>query len=297
LWQLPSAKDDVAHGWAGRMADLVLSMNNGALLSPAISIVGSTRLLRGQTVVPYSLGTSGSAPVTGTWGASGPRRFQTLRQILANSHGHVMQRQVADLQEQAIELDSLIRSALTAAPTIGTQFPAHNLAQQLLMVARMISARQSLGAVRQVFFCRQGGYDTHANQLGNHPGLLADLSSGLVAFQAALSELGVTSQVTTCTMSEFGRTLTSNGNGTDHGWGGYQLVMGGAVQGRRIFGTMPNLALDGPDDGGLGRLIPTTAVDQYAATMAKWFGVDAGSMNSLFPRLSQFASADLGFLG
>ena len=296
LWQLPSARDDVQHGWAGRMSDLLLPMNNGALLSPAISMAGSARLLRGQTVVPYTMSAEGSIALTGTWGADGTRRFQTLRQLFANAQPQVMQREIANLQEQAITLDGTIRSSLAAAPALATQFPSTNLAQQLRMVARMISAREGLGAGRQVYFVRQGGYDTHANQLGNHPALLAELSGALVAFQAAMAELGVNSQVTTCTMSEFGRTLTSNANGSDHGWGGHQMIMGGSVQGRRIYGTMPNLALNGPDDSGLGRIIPTTAVDQYAATMAKWFGVSAGSMSSLFPRLSQFATADLGFL-
>ncbi|HEX5054674.1 MAG TPA: DUF1501 domain-containing protein [Planctomycetota bacterium] len=295
LWQLPSARDDVAHGWGGRMADLVLSMNTGAL-SPAISVAGSTRLLRGQTVVPYSIGTDGSTPLNGTWGAAGTHRLQTLRQILGAAQGSAMAREFADLHDQAIELDGLIRGALNAAVPLGTAFPANFLAQQLRMVARMISVRQPLGALRQVFFVRQGGYDTHDEQLAKHPQLLAELGSALAAFQAAMVELGVETEVTTCTLSEFGRTLTSNGRGSDHGWGGNQLVMGGAVQGRRIFGAMPNLALGGPDDGGLGRIIPTTAVEQMSATLANWFGVPSGEMNSLFPRLAQFATPDLGFM-
>jgi uncharacterized protein (DUF1501 family) len=247
-------------------------------------------------VVPYAMSTEGSITLTGTWGGDGTRRLQTLQQLFANQQPQVMQREIANLQEQAIVLDGTIRSSLAAAPALSTQFPSTNLGQQLRMVARMISAREGLGAARQVYFVRQGGYDTHANQLGSHPALLAELSGAMVAFQAAMTEVGVNSQVTTCTMSEFGRTLTSNANGSDHGWGGHQMIMGGSVQGRRIYGTMPNLALNSPDDCGLGRIIPTTAVDQYAATMAKWFGVSAGSMNSLFPRLSQFASPDLGFL-
>ncbi|MEO6595581.1 MAG: DUF1501 domain-containing protein [Planctomycetota bacterium] len=295
LWQLPSARDDVAHGWGGRMADLVLSMNTGTL-SPAISIAGSTRLLRGQTVVPYSISTNASVPLNGMWGQSGTRRLQTLRQILGATQSNAMQRQLADLHDQAIELDGLVRGALDAAPALTTTFPAGFLSQQLRMVARMISVRQPLGAVRQVFFVRQGGYDTHDEQLGSHPLLLAQLSASLAAFRASMVALGVDADVTTCTLSEFGRTLTSNGRGTDHGWGGNQLVMGGAVQGRRIFGAMPDLALGGANDGGLGRIIPTTAVEQMAATLAKWFGVPAGEMNGLFPRLTQFAAPDLGFM-
>jgi uncharacterized protein (DUF1501 family) len=297
LWQLPSARDDVAHGWAGRMADLMLPLNGGSSLSPAISIVGSNRLLRGQTVVPYSVSVEGSTSVYGTWGGPGNQRLQALRQILSSTQGHVMERQLADLQDEAIELDGMVKTALGNAPALTTQFPNTFLGNPLKMVARLISAQQELGAARQVFFVRQGGYDTHDEQLTAHPALLADLSAALVAFRAAMLELAVDDDVTTCTMSEFGRTLTSNGRGSDHGWGGNQLVMGGSVDGRRFFGTMPNLALGGPDDGGLGRIIPTTAVDQFAATMAKWYGVQPGAeMNALFPRLGGFATPDLGFL-
>lgn len=296
LWQMPSARDDVAWGWAGRMADLVLSLNNGSPLSPAISIAGSTRLLRGQTVVPYTMGTSGSVALSGMTGTRGTKRLQTLRSLLALPQGHPMERQFADLNDQAIELDAVIRAALATAPAMTTTFGTDSLAKQMQMVAKMISVRGSVGAMRQVFFVRQGGYDTHANQANDQPVLLGQLSGALGAFQAAMTELGVAANVTTCTMSEFGRTLSSNGDGSDHGWGGNQIVMGGAVQGRRIVGTMPNLALNGIDDVGAGRMLPTTSCDQVAATLAKWFGVAPGDLNTLFPRLSQFAAADLGFL-
>lgn len=296
LWQMPSAKDDVAWGWAGRMADFVLSLNGGSPLSPAISIAGSTRLLRGQTVVPYSMGTSGSVALSGMTGTRGVKRLQTLRNLLALTQGHPMERHFADLHEQAIDLDTLIRGALNAAPALTTTFGTDSLAKQLKMVAQMISVRQTLGVLRQVYFVRQGGYDTHDDQDTDQPVLLGQLSAALGAFQAAMAELGVEPNVTTFTMSEFGRTLSSNGNGSDHGWGGNQLVMGGAVQGKRIYGTMPNLALGSSDDVGAGRMLPTTSVDQVAATIAKWFGVAPSDMGTLFPRLSEFATADLGFL-
>jgi len=179
-----------------------------------------------------------------------------------------------------------------------TQFPTNNaLASQLQMVARMIGLGPSLGTQRQIFFCRQGGYDTHADQLENHPVLLGQLSAALSAFQSALDEVGMGAQVTTATLSEFGRTLSSNGKGTDHGWGGNQIVMGGAVQGKRLYGTWPSLAIDGPDDTGKGRLIPTTAVDQFAATLARWMGVADADLPTLLPNLPNFATWDLGFMG
>lgn len=298
LWQLPSARDDVAWGWAGHMADLVVATHGAGVLSPAISLDGSNRLLRGQTVIPYSVGLDGSTPVYGTWGGAGNARFAALRQLLATSRTHVMERQMAGLANEAIELNAFLSDALGGAAPLATTFPNSPVGNQLRMIARLIGIRQQIGAERQVFFVRHSGYDTHDDQLTRHPELLTQLSEALVAFHAAMIELGVDDDVTLATMSEFGRTLSSNGRGSDHGWGGSQLVMGGAVQGRRFFGTMPDFTLGGPDDVGQGRLIPTIAVEQYAATLAKWYGVAPGNeINSLFPRLAQFATPDLGFLG
>jgi uncharacterized protein (DUF1501 family) len=164
------------------------------------------------------------------------------------------------------------------------------------MVAKMIAVRDTLGMSRQIFFVTQGGYDTHSEQNESQPGLFAELAASLASFQAAMDELDVAECVTAFTASDFGRTLSSNGQGTDHGWGGHQLVLGGAVAGQQIYGTMPDLELDGPDDIGGGRIVPTLAVEQYAATLAKWFGVDPGQLGTLFPNLASFAQPDLGFM-
>ena len=165
------------------------------------------------------------------------------------------------------------------------------------MVARMIGARQQLGQNRQIFFVGfGGGWDTHSNQLDVHPPLLSALSQSLAAFYSATEQLGVADQVTTFTMSDFGRTLTSNGDGSDHGWGGHQLVLGGSVQGRDIYGTMPVLDIEGPFDAGRGRIIPTTSVDQYGATLGRWFGLSDGDAQSIFPNLRRFNEPDLGFM-
>lgn len=296
LWQMPSARDDSHAGWGGRLADLMLSLNNGSPLSPAISVAGSTRLLQGQTVVPYGIGVSGSVSMHNTGGATGTRRLNSLRALLQKRQGHVLEQQLADLTDESITLSALIRDTLAAAPALQTVFPSGSLASQLQIVARMIGVRQQLGVRRQVFFVRLGGWDTHDNQLTQHPVLLATLSAALAAFQNAMVELGTESMVTACTLSEFGRSLTSNGRGSDHGWGGHQLILGGAVRGRRFYGTMPDQTLGGPDDAGSGRMIPTTAVEQYAATLARWFGVAPSQLGQVFPRLGQFASSDLGFM-
>ncbi len=296
LCQSQSAAADTGYGWAGRAADLLLSLNNGLALSPGITLAGSTRLLRGQTVIPYNLGTNGSVPLNGFSGTRGTRRLQAFQDLLNQNHGHVLEQGFAAIQNQAIELDALIRSALATQGNLATVFPDTSLGRQLRMVARMIAIRNALPAVRQVFYVVAHGWDTHSGQNTAQPTLLADLSRSLAAFQAALAEVAVEPNVTTFTLSEFGRTLSSNGQGSDHGWGGHQLVLGGAVRGREFYGQMPDLALGSANDVGRGRMLPTTAIDQYAATLAKWFGLDSAQVATVFPRLTNFASGDLGFL-
>ena len=177
---------------------------------------------------------------------------------------------------------------------LSTPFPDSPLGAQLVMVARLIGARQALGMRRQVFFCTVGNYDTHSYQVDQQAANLSELSEALVAFHAATVELGVSDAVTSFTASDFGRAMGINGGGTDHGWGGHHVVIGDAVRGQRFYGTMPSLKVqDNPDDTGHGQLIPTTAVDQYAATLARWLGV---ADSDIFPSLSNFSAADLGFM-
>jgi uncharacterized protein (DUF1501 family) len=149
---------------------------------------------------------------------------------------------------------------------------------------------------RQVFLVEKGGFDSHDDQLVNQPLLLGDVSDSISAFYDALVEIGMADSVTTFTQSDFGRTTTSNGDGTDHAWGGIQFVVGDAVAGREMYGTYPDLALNSDDDVGGGRFIPTTSADQYAATLSKWFGIDAGDLPTVAPNIGNFAVQDLGFL-
>lgn len=211
-------------------------------------------------------------------------------------------------------------------PNGGTTFTS-NLMKQLKMVAKIIEAgsreqgnSNGLGMKRQIFFVQVGGYDTHTGQtsnagqtttnnaavvLGSQANLLAEISQCVWAFQKAVKQIGITqgkadfiNNVTAFTASDFGRTLPSNGLGSDHGWGSHHMVIGGAVNGQRTYGTFPTLAVGGPDDTSTGRWIPTTAVDQYAATLAKWMGVDSGSMATVFPNLGRFpGSYGTGYLG
>jgi uncharacterized protein (DUF1501 family) len=164
------------------------------------------------------------------------------------------------------------------------------------MIARMISVRSALGMQRQVFFVSAPGFDTHDSQIEDHPALLSNVSRSLTAFYDATVELGVSSGVTSFTASDFGRTLSSNGDGSDHGWGSHHFVVGDSVRGGGFWGTMPNLASGGPDDVGWGQIVPSTSVDQYAATLGRWFGLDSTQLNEVFPNLRNFSTQDLGFM-
>jgi uncharacterized protein (DUF1501 family) len=211
---------------------------------------------------------------------------------------------------RAIASEAKLRSALDGGPAMVTPFPSGNsLADELRIVARIIATRQALGAKRQVFFVSLGGFDHHDRLVEDQPVLLRKVSEAMTAFYQATVELGVASSVTAFTASDFGRALASNGNGTDHGWGGHHLIVGGAVRGQQFYGTPPPLSIgttDSPEDQwhiGQGRLIPSTSVDQYAATLARWFGVEDSELNLILPNLRNFGASagwpayptDLGF--
>jgi uncharacterized protein (DUF1501 family) len=210
---------------------------------------------------------------------------------------HALERGFASAFNRSRENAEALGEALEVAPDLGTVFPDTYLAQQLRMVAQLISVRTNLSLKRQIFFVGIGGFDHHDGLLGDHPRLLAEIAQALDAFHTATVELGVANSVTAFTASDFGRTLSSNGDGSDHGWGAHHFAVGGAVQGGRFYGTMPRLLNDGPDDVGWGQIIPTTSVDQYAATLARWFGVGEAEIDLIFPNLGNFASRNLGFMG
>jgi uncharacterized protein (DUF1501 family) len=178
-----------------------------------------------------------------------------------------------------------------------TAFPAGNsLATQLQVVAKLIAARSVLGAKRQVFFVSIGGFDLHDNLPSQHPPLLTNVSNAMAAFYNATVELGIQNSVTAFTASDFGRTFASNGDGSDHGWGSHHFVLGGAVNGKRFYGTAPAPAVNGTEDVGQGRLLPTTSVDQFAATLATWFGVSASELLTVVPNIANYSTKNLGFV-
>jgi uncharacterized protein (DUF1501 family) len=235
----------------------------------------------------------------------GSAQREALEALVEQAHPDPLTRSYARTFGHALEYSQVMATALDAVPPLATAFPDDNpLAASLQTVARVIASRQALSARRQIFFVSLGGFDTHADQLADQPDLLGSVSDALLAFDAAMSELGTHDAVTTFTMTEFARTLNSDGNGTDHAWAGNQFVMGGAVAGKRLYGTpaasgnlFPDLTLDGPDCLARGQMIPATSADQYGATLARWLGVSDCDLATIFPTLGNFASDDLGFLG
>jgi len=286
-------------GWGGRVADLVACSNNNAEVSMSISINGSNTFQIGNEVFSYQVSTGGAPSLTGFWGGGNNERRDATRAMYNLQNENLFQRQFAELSARAIDTNTNLQSKLDATPapaafpTDGTTY----LTDQFRMVAHLIKIRAQLGVKRQIFFVERGGFDTHEEQINAHTTLLNDVSESMNYFQLAMAELGLENDVTTFTTSDFGRTYTSNGRGSDHGWGSHSLIMGGAVQGGDIYGNMPVLAVNGPDDTESGRWIPSTAVDQMSATLARWFGVSPSNLPLVVPNIGRFASSDLGFMG
>jgi uncharacterized protein (DUF1501 family) len=285
-------------GWGGRVADQLQAGNTGAQFPAITSISGCGLFCVGQTTTPASVPASGPVQMNGVLNSA--PRAQAEQLLLQFDNGlQLVQAANGILTRGNNYANSL--AALIGTAKINTVFPAGNpLADQLLMVAKLISLRSQLGLTRQIFFCTLGGFDTHSAELPTQATLLGQLSSAVSAFYAATQELLVDQQVTTFSTSEFGRTLTPNGNaGTDHAWGSHHFIVGSAVKGGAMYGAFPSLALGSTNDTNTrGTLIPTIAVDQYAATLAQWFGVSgSANLTQILPNLGNFASSDLGFMG
>jgi uncharacterized protein (DUF1501 family) len=296
-WHGLRGKTQSDTGWAGRMADLIRSNVANQQLATNLSLNGNTLFQSGDDTVAYSMGQTGPLTFAG-FGAAGLQREQRLafERIVGAPYDSTYARAYAAVQQRAVQAADRVKSAIDQAPVLATVFPISPLGQQLQTVARMIAVRDRLAMQRQVFFVATGGFDSHDDQLVNQPGLLANVSECIAAFYAATVELGVAQAVTTFTQSDFGRTLTSNGDGTDHAWGGVQIVVGQSVRGRRLIGRYASLALGGPDDVGGGRMIPGVSADQYAATLARWFGIADADLPQVAPHIGYFSQRDLGFM-
>ena len=285
-------------GWGARAAD-VMQPSNGASTFPAtVSIAGPALFCAGNIVQSASLLPGFNLDPSGLnlWPASAAAaRLNGLQQVLEFDSGLALVQSANQVRKDALDLNALLTGG---SATVATPFPATSLGNQLQQVAKIMKLRGTTGMSRQVFFCSLGGFDTHGSQSWQQWDLLTQVSQALAAFYNATIELGLADRVTSFTLSDFGRTLQPSGTGTDHGWGSHHLILGGAVQGGKMYGTFPSLVLGGPDDSGSrGALIPTTSIDQYGATLASWFGVPTARLASVFPNLGNFASPNLGFLG
>ncbi len=293
VWQA-SNPEGATSGWGGRIGD-----QYSPSTFTAVSVSGNAIFLSGAQAVQYQVSTSGSVPVKGI--GDGEKLYgsenaaKALKKIIMNTSSvNNFESEYSRVVERSIQADTTLTRALAGAPALVTTFPPTGLAAQLQMVARMISARGGLGVTRQVFFVSMGGFDLHDNLVATHPALLEQVGGALAAFDTAMGELKLSDKVTTFTASEFGRTLTSNGDGSDHGWGSYHFVMGGAVKGKSFYGKAPQLGNGGDDDVGQGRMLPTMAVDQLAATLATWMGVPDDKLRSVVPGITNFPVRDLG---
>jgi len=286
-------------GWAGRMADLIRTGVAGQRMATNASLFGANLLQSADATVAYVMGPQGPVQFEGFSNDPGSVLYeqrQAFLRVLGADYGSVYERAFAEVQTRAIEAADTVTAAIDSAPVLTTPFPQSQLGTQLQTVARLIAVRDELEMQRQIFFVAAGGFDSHDNQNEDQPGLLGGVSEAIAAFYAATAELGVAERVTTFTQSDFGRTLTSNGDGTDHAWGGNQVVVGGAVRGGDLYGRYPLLAIDGEDDVGGGRMIPSTSADQYAATLARWFGIPDAELGVVAPHIDNFAARDLGFM-
>lgn len=304
-------------GWGGNMGDLALSSNTNSLFT-CMSVSGNTVFLSGDAAMSYQVGTSGAVRINGVssnvYGSGAVRA--AMEQLTQQTRSHKLEYEYNRVTTRSIGASNAVTNGISQAFALPdhsnfaafSTVPSNNsLANQLKMVARLIAARDSLGTKRQVFFVSLGGFDMHDGLLSGHTSQLGRLSEAMTAFHESTVAMGVASNVTAFTASDFGRTLASNGDGSDHGWGSHHLMVGGAVNGAAFYGAPPpvsvgNSTIDPFDQWhvGSGRLLPSTSVDQYAATMARWFGVEPGEMSGVIPNIGNFGGSgypvNLGFL-
>ena len=313
FWQ-SAAPEGATTGWGGQIGDLALSANANTLFT-CMSVTGNTVFLSGDTALSYQVGAGGPVHIEGLngWIYGSDAVGRAAAQIVQATRRHHLENAYNAVTRRAITAETALNAVLAQNPADSAAFAPlygianQSLARQLLMVARLIAGRHTLGLKRQVFFVSLGAFDHHGGLMASHADLMGQVSDAMTGFYNATAALGVSQAVTAFTASEFGRTLTSNGDGSDHGWGGHHLVVGGAVQGG-FYGSPPPVSvgddLGNPDDQwhvGQGRLLPSTATDQYTATLARWFGVAPGEMGPIAPNLGHFGGAaypvNLGFLG
>ena len=309
-WQTSVPHSREAVGWGGKVADILQSLNSYQGISMNISLAGRNVFQSGNTVLEYAIKNSGN-------GAEGIQPFQyydnqgflnlirnsAITDFMSQMYSNALQQTFADQTASAIEAQQIFSAAIANVPAFSSPFSSHYLSQNMEMIAKVIAARTQLGMCRQTFFVNIGGWDSHDEVLNSQDYLFNIVDNAMSEFYAVLEELGMENDVTTFTVSEFGRTLTSNGNGSDHAWGGQQMVMGGAVNGKEIYGAYPSLGLDSNplNISDRGVLIPQLSTDEFFAELALWFGLNSSDLSLIFPNIGNFytpgsANYPIGFL-
>jgi len=297
-WQTSAPRDRSALGWGGQLADILASNNSNQDISMNISLDGINQFQTGNTIQPYAIETTANGSVailnSSNTGFYETLKRQTLDDLLEQSHSNILEtaysNSIIGSKNNSLEFSA----AISNGTPFSTTFENDNLSKRLKMVAKTIAARNVLGMSNQTFFVQLGGFDTHDDILPVHAELLESLDNALDSFYKTMEELGCENDVTTFTISDFARKLVSNGDGSDHGWGGHAMVMGGDVQGQRIFGQYPDLFLGNSLDSGGGRIIPTTSCDEYFAELALWFGASSGDLDQIFPNIGNFYDTSSG---
>jgi uncharacterized protein (DUF1501 family) len=277
----------------------VLQASAGSTFPIACSAAGNSLFTTGKKTLAAAVVPGAPLGVAGLSGsASALARNTAVQSLLGFPSGLQLVQAANTVTINGFQIDALLSQAFTGVTALTTTFPTTDLAAQLQQIAQIIQVRAQLGVTRQIFFASLGSFDTHNAQLDNQAALFPEVSQAIDAFYNATVEMGIQDQVTTFTASDFGRTFQPNStNGTDHAWGSHQLVIGGGVNGGDLYGEFPTLELSGPDDAiDRGIWIPTTAIDQYGATLASWFGVAPSDLNSVFLNLANYSTTDLGFM-
>ena len=289
-WQSSVPDQRTAVGWAGRMADILATGNCNPNISMNISLSGSNTFQSGHVSAHYTITENGVEPLWDYGGTSQDARVRTqaVDSLLALQYRHMFEKAFAQRMRGAIDAGVDFTHAIEGVPELMTVFSNTSLSRKFKMIAKTIAAREALCMKRQTFFVEFGGWDHHDEVILNQAAMLPVVSHALSEFHSALTELNVADQVTTFTASDFGRTLSSNGRGSDHAWGGNHLAMGGAVAGGDIYGGFPPLFSGNNLDTGRGRLIPTTSVDAYSAQLALWFGVPVADLDMVLPNIRRF---------
>lgn len=291
-WQTATPSNRAGTGFGGRMLDAMPGANSGLALAGNISLSGNNSFQAGASTGSYAVSASDGVRRIAGYDNDLFRRY--FDRFLEDPNASTLRRVYGTKVQSAIDAGDVFNTALEGAPELNTPFSEHYFSAAMKRIAELISAREALGVTRQTFFVTYGGWDHHEDTLGQQADMLPALDAGLGQFQVALEELGLSNSVTTFTISDFGRTLTSNGKGSDHGWGGNAMILGGAVQGGQLYGHFPEQVEDNPLDVGRGRFLPSTATDAMYAEVSRWMGVAPESLGSVLPNWANFEGSSQG---